>query len=106
MKLRELINTNLINSKNQKVQFRNIHNSISCEPITLIGKFEVDNPQLVDTSMWGVELLTLELSHIFTDDDMVVISLKDIRGHLRKVDKVEREYLKKVRKGYLYKRGY
>lgn len=106
MTLRELINTNLISSKNQKVQFRNIHNSISCEPIALIGKFEEDNPQLVDTSMWGIELLHLNVSHIFTDDNTIVISLKDSRGHLRKVDKVEREYLKKVRQGYLYKRGY
>ena len=106
MRLKDLINASIINSKNQKVEFRNIHNSISCEPIALIGKFEEDNPQLVDTSMWGIELLYLNVSHIFTDDDKIVISLKDCRGHLRNVDKVEREYLKKVRKGLLYKRGY
>lgn len=106
MKLKELINANLINSKNQKVEFRNLYNPISCEPIALIGKFEEDNPQLVDTSMWGIDLLHLNVSHIFTDDDVIVISLKDSREHLRKVDRAEKEYLKKARQGSLYNRGY
>ena len=106
MRLIDLIKLSIINSKNQKVEFRNIDNSISCEPIALIGKFVEDNPQLEDTSMWGIALLNLNVSHIFTDDDTIVISLKDCRGHLRKVDKIEREYLKKVRDGSLYKRGY
>ena len=106
MVLKELINTNLINSKYQKLEFRNLDNSMTCPPIALIGKFEEDNPQLVDTSMWGIALLNLNVSHIFTDDDILVISLKDSRGNLRKVDKVKREYLRKIREGSLYKRGY
>ena len=92
--------------KNQKVEFRNYHNCMSCKPIELIGKLEETNPQLMDATMWGVPPLLLEISHIFTDDDIIVICLKDSRGYLRNVAKAESEYNRKARQGSLYKRGY
>ena len=102
MKVLQLINENIINSTTQKVEFRNLYNPITCDTIKLEGKFKEDNPQLMDTTMWGIPLLFQEISHIFTDEDKIVISIKDSRGILRNHIKKEKEYKSKIRRGTLY----
>ena len=102
MKVLQLINENIINSTTQKIEFRNLYNPITCDTIKLEGKFKEDNPQLTDTKMWGIPLLLQEISHIFTDEDKIVISIKDSRGILRNHIKNEKEYKAKIRRGTLY----
>lgn len=99
MTLAYLIDLNLIN-KYEKVEIRNLPNCMTCDAIKIDSDFKSDNPLIVNNS-WGVDILNWQVSHIYTQEDIICITLVDPRGELRDIRKKEKEYLLKSKRGTL-----
>ncbi len=95
MTLAYLIDLKMI-GKNQKVEIRNITNSISCEGFIVNGGLSNDNPIFTDNK-WGVPILMWQVSHIYTQDDIICVSLIDPRGELRNIKQKETEFIKRIK---------